>query len=110
MNTKNETCGQPIQYGRPGGTRVVFRCGHPVECDGLCRIHLQEQEYQRQQFQKAMDNATRHWGSIAVHGKGRICGGCNVMVLDGEDHPWNLNKVEEAAWWKAHPDAPHQPQ
>lgn len=106
---EDETCGQAVTYGSPGSTRYVGRCGRPVERDGLCRDHLYAQEYQLKQFREAMDNATRHWHSIAFHGKGVRCGGCDVMVLDGQEHPWDLNKVEEAAWWEGHPDAPHRP-
>lgn len=87
---------------------MVLRCNHPVEKDGLCRQHLQEQEYQHRQFEKMMANATRHWQSIGVHGKGVRCGGCDVMVLDGQEHPWNVPHAQEASWWATHPNAPHR--
>lgn len=102
------TCGQPVTSGRLGGTRYVGRCGCPVVADGVCQQHYDEQEYQRRQFQDMMKRATRHSRGIRFHNRFDQCSGCGAKVKMDEEHPWNVPHGEEAAWWEAHPDAPHR--
>jgi hypothetical protein len=102
------TCGRAVTSGMLGHTRYVSRCGKPVTEEGLCREHAADARYAREQFKRDMDRATRHYGRVAVHGKGTSCG-CGAFVLDGQEHPWGLNAKDEEQWWADHPDDPHHP-